>query len=78
MTVTYADIVHGMANARSDGHSVDTLVLTQDSMDTFLTDGEFTESDEEVHDNLGEFELRVTVGDDNYLITERDKRIYFN
>lgn len=72
MPKTYTDIVNAMIEAREQGLSVDRLVITDATMDTFLSDDQFTKADEERQkETIGtDWELRVESGDDNYLLTE--------
>lgn len=72
MSKTYTDIVNAMIEAREQGLSVDRLVITDATMDTFLSDDQFTKADEERQkETIGtDWEIRVESGDDNYLLTE--------
>jgi len=77
MTATYTDIVDAMIEAREQGLSIDCAVLTTESMDSFLTNDQFTkETEERQKDSIGqEWELQVESGDGNYLRLENGSRI---
>lgn len=75
MAKNYTDFVEAMTEARRDGSSIERLVLTDESMSVFISDGNFTESVEEKHDDLGEFSVSIERGDGNYVLTERGERI---
>jgi len=72
MPKTYTDVVNAMIEAREQGLSVEKLVITQGTMDTFLLDYQFTKADEQRQkETIGtNWELRVESGDDDYLLTE--------
>lgn len=70
MPKNYDDFVRAMAALKESGESVDRAVLTSDTLDVFLTDGNFNEDVEETHDELGEFEVPIERGDGNYLVAE--------
>lgn len=70
MPKNYTDFVDTMADVRRHGFTVDTLVLTTASVENFFTDGKFTEDIEEKQEDLGEFEVPITEGDGNYILTE--------
>lgn len=74
MPKNYTDFVNAMSKARSEGYSVRKLVLTEESIQTFMTDGKFTEAAETKHDKLGDFEVSVERGDGNYVLTESGVR----
>lgn len=75
MTKNYTDFVDAMYEAQSNGLSVDKLILTQDSLDTFMTSGDFTVATEETHDRLGEFSVNIEQGDGNYVLAENGERV---
>lgn len=74
MGKTYSDVVKAMAEAHVDGYTVSEVVLTKDTIDTFLESDDFTDADEERQDTLGEFEVPLSSGDGNYVLTENGKR----
>lgn len=75
MTSNYIDFVEAMSEANARGLTVETLVLSKESMQEFMTDGNFTEDVEEKHDDLGEFEVPVETGDTDALVTTSGERI---
>lgn len=66
----YTDFINAMHEARENGETVARLVLSEDSIDTWLTDGNFTDAAENKHDALGEFAVNVEQGDGDYILTE--------
>ena len=77
MTATYTDIIDAMVKAEKQGLSIDCAILTTESMDSFLTDDQFTEETEQRQkDTIGqEWELEIQSGDGNYLQLENGSRI---
>lgn len=74
MRKNYIDFVEAMAAAVDKGYTVDRLVLTSDSMETFLTDEKLTDKTEEMHDDLGEFSVSIETGEENVIVTENGTR----
>jgi len=70
MTKNFNDFVRLMAEIAESDYTVDRLVLTNESLDTFLTDEKMTESLAETNDELGEYGVPVESGDRNAIITE--------
>lgn len=70
MTTNYNDLIRAMHRAAENGKSVEKLILSDESMEEFMTDEKFTESDEEMADELGEFEIRIESGDADKLLTD--------
>jgi hypothetical protein len=68
----YSDIVDGMVAAQKRGLSVSKVVLSNESMDTFLTDEKFTEFEQQRQEETigSEWELKVESGERDYLLTE--------
>jgi hypothetical protein len=71
MSVSYTELVDAMISAEAEGVSIDSAVLTTESIETFLTD----EYDEEVQKNqeaaIGEeWQILIESGDDDYLLLE--------
>lgn len=75
MTATYTDLIDVMSDARASGLSIDRVVLTDESMSTFMTDGEFTDETEEKHEDLGEFALSIESGNGDYIVTESGEHV---
>jgi hypothetical protein len=77
MPATYTDIVEAMIEAEKDGLDVDRVVLTEESMDTFLADDNFTKATEErQEDTIGsEWSLPIESGDGDYVVTETGEQI---
>lgn len=75
MSKNYTDFVEAMTEAHKQGLSVERVVVSEDSLDTFLTDDNFTEETEEKHDKLGEFEVPIETGDGNYVLCESGERV---
>jgi hypothetical protein len=77
MPKSYTDIVNAMVEARQQGKSVDKVVITDESMDGFLADDNFTKATEQRQkESIGvEWELPIETGDGNYLLTESGTRI---
>lgn len=75
MSKNYVDFLDAMHAAHRDGHTVDKLVLSSSSMNTFFTDDNFTSTSEQKQNQLGEFEVPITEGDGDYLLTESGNRV---
>ncbi len=77
MTATYTDIIDAMVEAQEQGLSIDCAVLTTESMDSFLTDDNFTqETEQRQKDTIGEeWELEIESGDGNFLRLENGSEI---
>ena len=74
MRKNYDDFVRVMSSMTEDGHDIDRLVLTAETMETFLTDGDFNEEVEEQHDQLGEFTVPIERGDGDYILSESGEK----
>lgn len=77
MTATYTDIIEAMADAIEDGKSVDMVILTDESMSSFLADDNFSESTEQRQQKtIGEdWTLPIESGDSDVLVLETGERI---
>ena len=76
MSKTYSDVINTMVEVEKDGLSVDKLVITRETMETFLSDGQFTKKDEaRQKDVIGEeWELPIESGSSNYILTDNGRR----
>lgn len=77
MPATYTDIVNAMIHADRDGKAVDSVVLTQDSINTFLRDDNFTkEQENEMEKQIGNgWNLEINRGESDYLLLETGEEI---
>lgn len=75
MTTTYSDIVDAMVEA--EGEDVEKLVLTEASMDVFLSDDNFTkETEMRQKETIGtDWSLPVETGDRDQLILESGETV---
>lgn len=70
MTKDYTDFIDAMSLAKKKGHDVNKVVITEETMDVFMTDSNFTDEDEERHDDLGEFSVNIEQGSSDYILCE--------
>lgn len=70
MTSNYTDLIKAMHQAMENGKSVKKVILSEESMEVFMTDEKLTKHDEEMADDVGEFEIRIESGPEDKLITE--------
>lgn len=75
MGKNYSDIVRTMASMKAKGYEVDRVVLTNETIETFLTDAQLTEEAEKSQNDLGEFAVNVETGDGNYILSESGKEV---
>jgi hypothetical protein len=77
MTATYTDIIKAMVKANKRTSEVDVVVLTEESMDTFLKHDKLSKQTQEMmEEEIGhEWELEIESGDDDYLLFENGERI---
>jgi hypothetical protein len=73
MPKTYEDMIRAMTVLSNDGKDVNRVVLTDESISTFLTDGKFHEGVAEKHDQLGEFSIPIEEGDGMFEVVCQDK-----
>lgn len=75
MAVTYTDIIDAMIEAQEQGLSIDKVILTDDSMDSFLADDNFTKATEtRQKETIGEdWQLAVESGERNVLLASGEE-----
>lgn len=72
MTATYPDVINAMIQAKKQGLTLDRVILTEESIDSFLNEEDLTDEEEqERKDVLGEeWKIAIEVGDRNVLVAE--------
>lgn len=77
MSVTYDDIMNAVVRVKERGGEVESVVLTDESFDSFLSDNNFSEETEEkIDESLGSaWTLNIDKGETDHLVTESGSEI---
>jgi hypothetical protein len=67
-------MIDAMAQAARDGKEVEKVLLTKESIESFMSDPNISEETDKKRYALGEFSIRIEEGDTNTIITEDGER----
>lgn len=74
MTKNFTDVIEAMAIVKENGQTVDSIVLTDKTVGSLMTDEKLSTESKDTHDSLGEYSVTIESGDDNYVLTESGDR----
>jgi len=76
MSVTYEDFVNAMVVASKNGKSTEKIVVTEDTMETFIADSKMTDAEQDAAENeLGSWSVPLETGESNCIVTESGEEI---
>jgi hypothetical protein len=77
MSVTYEDFVNAMVVASKNGKSTEKIVVTEDTMETFIADSKMTDAEQEAAEGeLGSWSIPLETGNSNHVLTESGEKIF--